>query len=105
MTDLSNPYGTPFGLLDQVYGEGTAKAMREHGGPYEVFTGYTWEAADPSYFLRGVYRVKPAPREVVAWGVYSTTKNSIGIWDEEAEARDLAKRGGYKVVKLTGVIE
>lgn len=63
----------PFGLLDDVYGPGTAEALRAHGGPYEMFADEGWQARDPGWVSGATYRVKPAPpkpREywIVEWG-------------------------------------
>lgn len=59
MKDLTK-IKTPFGLLKQIKPK-IAKALEDHGGPYEIFTANRWAAAGqvkdihPSY----VIRVKP----------------------------------------------
>ena len=52
----------PFGLLDEVYGEGTQEALKAHGGPYESYSsaGY-WFELFPYWCGSMVYRVKPQP--------------------------------------------
>lgn len=53
---------TPFGLLDEVYGEGAQEALKAHGGPYEYFTHEgNWLEAPAFWMVNLVYRVKPAP--------------------------------------------
>ena len=48
---------TPPGLLD----EETKTALKEHGGPYEWWTGSSWASAD-SLSNEFAHRVKPAPK-------------------------------------------
>lgn len=48
---------TPFGLLD----EAIKKAMRAHGGPYEMWDGEEWDEGIPSWYGDCTYRVKPSP--------------------------------------------
>lgn len=59
--DLTNPHGTAFGLLDEVYGVGTQDAMRAHGGPYEVFSPEGWWQTpfSPSWHGGNAFRVNP----------------------------------------------
>jgi len=61
VVDLTNPHGTTFGLLDEVYGAGTQEAMRAHGGPYEVFLheGRWRRSSNPRWFDGSTYRVAP----------------------------------------------
>ena len=61
MTDLTK-LTAPFGLLDEVYGEGTQEALKAHGGPYECYCteGY-WLEVPSSWELSTTYRVKPQP--------------------------------------------
>lgn len=61
MTDLTK-LTAPFGLLDEVYGEGTKEALKAHGGPYECYCdeGY-WINISPHWGRGTVYRVKPQP--------------------------------------------
>jgi hypothetical protein len=63
---LENPYGTAFGLMDEVYGPGTEKALQECGGPWECFTvvnGRKWKLLGLGFTWLDfhVYRKKPAP--------------------------------------------
>lgn len=60
---------TPFGLLDAE----TQKALKAHGGPYEIYDGPDWieYRGEPWGPLHSVYRVRPEPpkpREV--WVVF-----------------------------------
>ena len=54
---------TPFGLLDEVYGPGTADALKAHGGPYEIYcSNGQWSHWGPAPFAPSTtYRVKPQP--------------------------------------------
>lgn len=65
---LDNPYGTPFGLMDEVYGPGSAQALHDCGGPWERYgpTG-CWQKAAPSWFKDVAYRRAPATQDVVPW--------------------------------------
>lgn len=59
---------TPFGLLDAA----TQQALRDHGGPYEIYTREGWVAPGgrPAWTGVSVYRVKPKPAmtvEVLYW--------------------------------------
>lgn len=52
----------PLGLLDEVYGPGTQKALKAHGGPYQRFDGHKWiDCGFNEGWLATAYRVKPAP--------------------------------------------
>ena len=68
----------PFGLLDEVYGPGTQEALKNSGGPYEVFDGKFWQrsGAVPSENGYLAYRVKPAPREWWAVGAHMHTSEA-----------------------------
>lgn len=57
--DLTNPYGTPYGLLDEVYGSGAADAMIAHGGPWQQYTQGAWREVDSPWIDQRAYRVKP----------------------------------------------
>jgi hypothetical protein len=55
---------TPFGLLD----EATQNALRECGGPWEIYTSRGWEWIDyPSFCRRTTYRLKPQPPKPREW--------------------------------------
>jgi hypothetical protein len=62
---LENPYGTAFGLMDEVYGPGSAKALKKCGGPWEFWNGTLWKVSatkDFSDIDTGLaYRKQPAP--------------------------------------------
>jgi hypothetical protein len=60
---LHNPHGTAFGLMDKVYGPGTAAALRDSGGPWEVFyhDGLWTLATAPTWHAAAAYRLKPQP--------------------------------------------
>ncbi|MFN7002211.1 MAG: hypothetical protein ACK4NW_02130 [Roseinatronobacter sp.] len=45
---------TPFGLLD----EATQQALRDHGGPYEIFGTYGWSDGTPLFNPPFTVRVK-----------------------------------------------
>lgn len=100
VVDLTNPYGTPFGLLDEVYGKGTQEAMKKHGGPYGFFTGEGgWGSLSNMYWLdHSTYRVAPK-REPKTWWVVGGCE----AWDDEYEAR--ANANGRSVVKVVEVME
>lgn len=67
MTDLT-AITTPFGLLDRE----TQEALKDHCGPWEVFTDRGWEKpSEPAgWYASRAYRVKPAPREWWAVGLH-----------------------------------
>lgn len=99
VVDLTNPYGTPFGLLDEVYGAGTQEAMRAHGGPIEFYNGFGWRVVELSVWLdRSTYRIAPK-REPKTWWIV----DGCEAWDTEHEAR--ANAGGREVVKVVEVME
>jgi len=50
---------TPFGLLDVA----TQRALKAHGGPYEVYVREGWVEAAASWGKSLTYRVRPAPVE------------------------------------------
>lgn len=52
----------PFGLLDEVYGPGTAEALKAHGGPYERYGIGGWCKTKPAWVADTVYHVIPAPK-------------------------------------------
>lgn len=65
MTDLT-AITTPFGLLDRE----TQEALKEHGGPYEVFTNFGWGfwgGARLEWHDDRAIRVKPAPPKPREW--------------------------------------
>lgn len=62
MTDLTK-ITTPFGLLDAE----TQKALREHGGPYEMFFNEGWRTGAPVWAGACTYRVKPQPPKPREW--------------------------------------
>jgi hypothetical protein len=65
MTDLTK-IEKPFGLLD----ESTQKALRECGGPWEVFDDDGWvDTADPGWFHGSTYRQKPQPPKPREWWI------------------------------------
>jgi hypothetical protein len=52
----------PLGLLDEVYGPGTAAALKAHGGPYVIYGGERWHSrTHPSFSPTATYRVAPPP--------------------------------------------
>ena len=60
---LHNPHGTAFGLMDEVYGPGTAQALRDSGGPWDIYSSPEgWTVCDPSWGRMYAYRLKPQPR-------------------------------------------
>lgn len=79
MTDLTK-IKTPFGLLD----EDTQRALKECGGPWEIFIGSGWEPVDnlPTWVGRASTYRQAEKRETVTyvahawivvereWGVY-----------------------------------
>ncbi len=57
---------TPFGLLD----EATQKALRECGGPWEIYSSPEgWTGCDPSWGRMYAYRLKPQPPKPREWWV------------------------------------
>jgi hypothetical protein len=83
--DLSNPYGTVLGMMDEVYGEGTQKAMEDHGGPYEVAGDTRWRDAGIFPDLSRAYRVKPSPKTEIV---------SIYTKDNETPVAEVTKVDG-----------
>ena len=68
MIDLTK-ITTPFGLLDKA----TQEALKEHGGPYQVFSGCGWVLARvPTWQPLFTYRVAPTPQ----------TKPNVELIDE-----------------------
>lgn len=66
---LDNPYATIFGLMDEVYGPGSAKALQECGGPLQAFCEDSWEPIcwKPSWDSYLAYRRAPGTQDVVPW--------------------------------------
>lgn len=98
VVDLTNPHGTAFGLLDEVYGKGTQEAMQKHGGPYEYFSQSWVPTPSAIWFKGGAYRVAPK-REPRTWWIVG----GWGAFEDEQEARENAK--GLEVVKVVEVME
>ena len=69
---LHNPHGTAFGLMDEVYGPGTAAALRDSGGPWEVFyhDGLWTLATAPTWHVAAAYRLKPQPSKPREWWIH-----------------------------------
>lgn len=67
---LDNPYGTPFGLMDEVYGPGSAKALQECEGPWQVYNGKRWSNLNinPAWNGTVAYRRASSTQDVVPWG-------------------------------------
>ena len=97
---LHNPHGTAFGLMDEVYGPGTAHALRDSGGPWEIYqsTG-NWLESPPSWKASTTYRLKPQPPKPREWWVVGGCE----AWDNEEEARNYAL--SRDVVHVREVIE
>lgn len=93
---------TPFGLLD----EETQRALKECGGPWEIFDymGKWSSRAEPEFCKSYAYRQKQQPREYVAWQVVDSDGVPVSRWDSghEFHARDHAAEIGGRVIKLTG---
>jgi len=98
---LHNPHGTAFGLMDKVYGPGTAAALRDSGGPWEVFyhDGLWTLATAPTWHAAAAYRLKPQPPKPREWWVVGGCE----AWDNEEEARNYAL--SRDVVHVREVIE
>lgn len=80
MTDLTK-ITTPFGLLD----EATQEALRECGGPWEVFYDDGWNVTyQPGWFYNLAYRQRPQRREWWAVGKH--------LHDTRAEAEAFLKK-------------
>jgi hypothetical protein len=77
MTDLT-AITTPYGLLN----EATQKALREHGGPYELWSHRSgWFTAPPIVRFDApemVYRVKPTPPQPREW--WLRDNKMLGEW-------------------------
>lgn len=68
---------TPFGLLD----EATQQALRDHGGPYEVFGTYGWSDGTPLFNPPFTVRVKPTPKlETVSIEGFSETGQCVSLY-------------------------
>ena len=92
---------TPFGLLD----EETQRALKECGGPWELYqqSGKWLETDSPEWRVAGLYRQKPQPREYVAWQVIYPSGNRSGFPSIDQETANAAARQiGGRVIKLTG---
>ena len=95
----------------------TQKALKAHGGPYEVlsFDHGGWIGVTPDWNKYLTYRVKPAPWEpasepippikIKAWAVVDSDnvwgKDSWLYW-EKSEAIEHAEKWGGTIVKLKG---
>lgn len=109
MTDLTK-ITTPYGLLD----EATRKALRDHGGPYEIFIRGGWNKLSKAFFdsPENVYRVKaapPKPREV--WfneydgPGFSSIWKTYGPYYSREDADHGAMGGRVRVLRFVEVIE
>jgi hypothetical protein len=79
--DLHNPHVTAFGAMDEVYGHGTAQALRDSGGPWEHWTGSKWTyRQEPVWLGENAYRLKPQPpkpREITLFEYEDGTASNI----------------------------
>lgn len=66
---LHNPHGTAFGLMDEVYGPGTAQALRDSGGPWEWlnYQGQWQDIGAVGSQVSMAYRLKPQPPKPREW--------------------------------------
>lgn len=99
MTDLTT-ITTPFGLLD----EATQKALKEHGGPYEIFSiDGEWAATDSAWYLSATYRVRPEPtRPLVVrdWSVFADWVRFVAR-DSDGGVWSYSKMPGQSCVEWT----
>lgn len=95
---------TPFGLLDEVYGPGTQRALIECGGPWEYWVPHAvgWVEGTAFWYDGVVYRQKPQPREYVAWQVINAEGHPHAFYTREERAAEIANYIGGRVIKLTG---
>jgi hypothetical protein len=99
MTDLTQ-INVPFGLLDAE----TQKALKDHPGPFEYFSGGgTWRECNPASLSAAItYRVKPAPPKPREWWVnIYPTRGAYGYptKDSASQAR------GYDCIECVHVRE
>lgn len=106
MTDLT-AITTPFGLLDRE----TQEALKAHGGPWEFYAncGDWLEVVNPpAWFLRDVYRVKPAPPKPREWWAVQCGKCHVGMFNSEKDANtflDGYGRSEYEIIHVHEVLE
>ena len=77
---------TPYGLLDAD----TQKALREHGGPYEEWTGEKeWLVIERATHFRNkaVYRVKPQPPKPREWWIGFHSNGCYVLFKAEQDGR------------------
>lgn len=95
---LHNPHGTAFGLMDEVYGPGTAQALRDSGGPWEWYLRGAWEDSPGTWGLDIAYRLKPQPPKPRMGVVYEYADGTISF-------KPLSDRGAARLTKWREVIE
>lgn len=98
MTDLTK-IEKPFGLLDPE----TQKALRECGGPWEVFEDRWEDNPDPLFSKSFTYRQKPQPREYEAWLLIDENGDRVGLFYRHGYAAERAvEMTNVRVIRLTG---
>jgi len=75
MTQDLTKLTTPFGLLD----EATQTALREHGGPYEIFFVDGWRDTEPLWTVLNTYRVKPQPPKPREWWINTIDMSAVRV--------------------------
>lgn len=102
MADLTK-IEKPFGLLD----EETQKALRECGGPWEVF-GETWEdnGGEPAWYPHFTYRLKPQPPKPREWWVNLYGQGRVGsFYSTREDANTFSTPDRRDCVKVREVLE
>lgn len=105
--DLTNPYGTAFGLMDEVYGPGTAQALLDSGGPWELYENREWlPITSTPYSASLAYRLKPQPpkpREF--WLFWSESRFEWLMATNREYAEERHQSEAFKIIHVREVIE